>query len=640
MDMYDKSIDKEKRESLELAEASREREWSYPSFVRELFHGKLPWSLIYPFPEQSEADKKIGTDYLEKLKVFLQTHLDPDEVDKTGEIPDEVIRGLAQLGAFAMKIPGDYDGLGLSQVNYNRAIHLVGSYCGSTAVFLSAHQSIGVPYPLTLFGTEEQKRKYLPRFRNGAISGFALTEPDAGSDPRTMKTTATPTEDGKYYLINGEKLWCSNGNIADILVVMCLTPPKIERGKEKKQITAFIVEANTPGFQVAYRCNFMGLHGVKLGLLKFNNLKVPQENILGGEGQGLKLAFVTLNTGRLTVPAAVTGASKWCIWVARKWAVERKQWGASIGEHEAVATKLAFISSSTFAMDAVTWLTSHLADVHLRQGFGGLSSEALAKEDAKKVDIRLEAAMAKLFCTEVSCKVIDETFQIRGGRGFETSPSLKGRGEAGYAVERMFRDARVNLIIEGTSQIMRLFIAREALDPHLKRIEPILSPKTPILKKIKLAFLTGWYYLFWFPRLWLPGLIFKGTENLPHPLKKHVKFVYATTRRLARELFLNMLIYQQRLEAKQNILSRFVDIGTDLFVISCVCSYAASQAKEKDAAYAASPVELADLFCYQARTRIARNFQDVWSNQDRMIKVIAKKLMSGGYEWLENEIIK
>ncbi len=621
MDIYDKGISREKREALELAEASRESQWSYPSFVRELFHGKLPWRLIYPFPEQSEEDKKIGTEYLNKLKDFLLAHLDPDEVDKTGVIPDEVLKGLVDMGAFSMKIPKDYDGLGLSQVNYNRAIHLIASYCGSTAVLLSAHQSIGVPYPLTLFGTEEQKRKYLPLFRKGAISGFALTEPDAGSDPHCMTTTAIPTEDGNYYLINGEKLWISNGNIADILVVMCLTPPKIERGKEKKQISAFIVETNTPGFQPAYRCNFMGLHGVNLGLLKFNNVKVPKENILLGEGQGLKLAFVTLNTGRLTVPAAVTGMSKWCLAVSRKWANERKQWGAPIGEHQAVAAKLAAMVSTTFAMDAVTWLTSQMAD-------------------EKKLDIRLEAAMAKLFCTEASWKVIDDTFQIRGGRGFETSPSLKGRGEPGYAVERMFRDSRVNLIIEGTSQIMRLFIAREALDPHLKRIQSLLNPKYPIFKKIKAAFLTGLFYFSWYPKLWLPAFNLKDSRDLPQPLKRHLNFAQAASRRLAREIFLNMLIYQQRLEAKQNILARFVDIGTDLFVISCVCSYAVRLAKQKEIPSSTSPIELADLFCRQAKPRITRNFQDVRRNDDKMLTAIAKKFLNGSYEWLENEIIR
>lgn len=621
MEIFDKKMSQEKKAALELAEASRQAQWDYPSFVRELFHGKVPWHLISPFPKQSEEDKKIGTEYLNKLKSFLEKNLNPDEVDRTGEIPEAVIKGLADLGAFAIKIPKGYDGLGFSQVNYNRAIHLVASYCGSTAVLLSAHQSIGVPYPLVVFGNEEQKKKYLPRFRKGAISGFALTEPSAGSDPHEMKTTATPTEDGKYYLLNGEKLWISNGNIADILIVMCLTPAKIERGKEKKQITAFIVETNTPGFEAAYRCSFMGLHGVKLGLLKFNNVKVPKENILFAEGQGLKQAFVTLNTGRLTVPAAVTGMSKWCLSVARHWALERRQWGAPVGEHEAVAVKLANIAASTFAMDAVTWLTSHMAD-------------------EKKLDIRLEAAMAKLFCTEESWRVIDDTLQIRGGRGFETGPSLRGRGEKGYAVERTFRDARVNLIIEGTSQIMRLFIAREALDPHLRRAQSVLNPKIDIFSRLKNSFSVGFYYALWFPKLWLPFFGPGVNRDLPIILSRHLRFVRAASKRLARELFLQMMIYQQRLESKQNVLQRFVDIGTDLFVISTVCSYAASLEKGKSAQYGGSAIELADLFSRQARTRIMRNFKDAWCNHDKMSNHVAKQVLAGKFEWLENEIIK
>lgn len=621
MDMFDKEMGREKREALELAEASRESQWCYPSFVREIFHGSLPWGLIFPFPMQSDTDKKIGDDYVSKIQDFLQKNLNPDEVDQTGQIPDNVIKGLIDLGAFAMKIPKEYGGLGLSQVNYNRVIHMIASYCGSTAVVLSAHQSIGVPYPLTLFGTPEQKEKYLPRFRKGAISGFALTEPSVGSDPHTMKTTATLTEDGKFYLLNGEKLWISNGNIADILIVMALTPPKIERGKEKKQITAFIVETNTPGFEAAYRCSFMGLHGVKLGLLKFNNVRVPVENILGGPGQGLKIAFVTLNTGRLTVPAAVTGMSKWCLNVSRKWSKERVQWGMPIGEHQGVATKLSLMAANTFTLDAVTWLTSQMAD-------------------AKKLDIRLEAAIAKLFCTETSWQIIDDTLQIRGGRGFETSLSLKGRGEKGYAVERAFRDCRVNLIIEGTSQIMRLFIAREALDPHLKRIMAILSPKVNIFNKIKAAISAGWFYFWWWIKLCLPVFACGSIASLPKPLNKHMLFVRAASKRLAKVIFIKMMIYQQGLESRQNVLNRFVDIGTDLFAMSAACSYAASLIKQKDLHSDASPLELADLFCLRVKTRIARNFEDLWRNDDKTTRAVGKKFMAGGYAWLENEIIK
>lgn len=619
MSIFDKSISEEKRKSLELAEESRETEWICPSFVAELFKGALRWDLIYPYPEQSHEDKKTGDDFLRRLEEFLRANLDPDEVDRTGEIPQKVIDGLMQMGAFAMKIPKEYCGLGLSQVNYNRAVHLLATYCGSTAVMLSAHQSIGVPQPLKLFGTEEQKRKYLPRFRTGDISGFALTEPDAGSDPRLMKTTATPTEDGNYYLINGEKLWCTNGNIAAVLVVMALTPPKIVHGREKQQITAFIVETNTPGFEVAYRCNFMGLHGIKNGILKFNNVKVPKENIIWKVGEGLKLALITLNTGRLTVPAAVTGMSKWCLWVSRKWAKERRQWGHPIGEHETIASKLALMAANTFAMDAIIWLASHMAD-------------------NKNCDFRLEAAIAKLFSTEISYKIVDDTVQIRGGCGYETGPSLKGRGRDGLAVERVMRDARINRIIEGTSEIMRLFIAREALDTHLKKIEPILSSRTNILQKFKAAISMVIFYTFWYPKLWLPQASVFKINRLPSPLNKHMRFVEYSCRRLARGIFLKMSIYQKKLESKQNILNRFVDIGADLFAMSAVCSYA--DCLFKKGTDKKGSIDLADLFCKEARIMITRQFQDISHNNDRLSASIARGLLRDEYEWFENDIVK
>ncbi len=613
MSIFDKNISAEKKASLELAEASRESEWKYPSFALRLFHGQVDWRLIQPFPEQSAEDKRIGDEYLVKLEKFLKDNLDPDEVDRTGIISERVYKGLAELKAFAIKIPKEYGGLGFSQVNYNRAIHLVSSYCGSTAVLLSAHQSIGVPQPLKLFGTDDQKKKFLPLFANGAISAFALTEPGAGSDPRNMTTTATPTEDGKYFLLNGEKLWCTNGLIAGVLVVMAVTPPKIIKGKEHKQITAFIVETNSPGFEIAHRCEFMGLHGIQNGLLRFKNVKVPRENIILGEGEGLKLALMTLNTGRLTLPAASAGIAKWCLHVSRQWSQKRQQWGGPIGEHESVALKLGYIASHTFALDAITWLTSAMAD-------------------DKKRDIRIEAAIAKYFCTLHSWKIVDETLQIRGGSGYESASSLRKRGVDYWPVERVMRDVRINLIIEGTSEIMHLFIAREALDPHLSRSKVLLSGRASLGDKFKALVSAGFYYTCWYPKLWLPS--FAGYD-LPDILNQHMGYVAHASKVLARQTFHQMLKHQKKLESKQSILNRVVDAGTDLFAMSAVCAYAQSLMKKGQQ----NAVDLADAFCQEARQRVELTLSgDTRAYEERYLNT-AKRVLKNEFSWLENDII-
>ena len=616
MSMFDKNTSKEARESLEFAEDQRETEWVHPSFALQLFHGKIDWNLIHPFPHQSPEEKEIGDAYVAQLKDFLEKNLDADEVDRTGIIPEKIYKGLAQLGAFAIKVPKEYGGLGMSQVNYNRAIHLVASYCGSTAVLLSAHQSIGVPQPLKLFGTEEQKKKYLPMFGKGTISAFALTEPTVGSDPRNMTTTATPTEDGSHFLINGDKLWCTNGLVAGVIVVMAVTPPKIIKGKERKQITAFIVEMDTPGIEKVHRCQFLGLHGIQNGLLRFKDVKVPRENIIGAEGDGLRLALTTLNTGRLTLPAASVGISKWCLHVVREWSTRRIQWGSPIGEHEAIGLKLGYIAGHTFAMDALTWLCSHMGD-------------------DKKKDIRLEAAMAKYFCTHHTWKIADETLQIRGGQGYENAESLRERGMEPWPVERVLRDCRINIIIEGTSEIMHLFIAREALDPHLSKALPLLSPKTPMGDKLKaLGGLIG-YYATWYPKLFLPTTNSFG--DLHPDLRPHMHYCQRTSKKLARLMFHKMAQHQQRLASKQSILNRIVDVGVELFAIASTCAYAdhlIKSGQQKDNA-----LDLADLYCRNARQYIQQQFSESRSNHDAVSLKVAKKVMAKDYAWLENDII-
>jgi len=601
-------------EALEVIEAARETKWERPSFALGLFHGRVERARILPYTLQPEEDRRIGDAFLAELETFLKKNIDPDEIDRTGDIPPEAIQGLARLGCFGMKIPKEYGGLGLSQVNYNRAITLIGSYCGSTAVWLSAHQSIGVPQPLKMFGTEEQKKKYLPLFSKGAISAFALTEPDVGSDPAKMATTAEPVDGGACYVINGEKLWCTNGPVADVLVVMAQTPARVIGGKPRKQITAFIVERKTPGIEVVHRCDFMGLKGIQNGLLKFTNVRVPKENILWGLGRGLKLALMTLNTGRLTLPAGSLGGSKWCLRVVRKWAAERQQWGAPIGQHEAVAAKMGWMTSHVFAMEAVTWLASSWAD----------------KGD---LDIRIEAAMAKLFCTEAAWTIVDETLQIRGGRGYETARSLKGRGEEPIPVERAFRDARINRIIEGTTEIMHLFLAREALDPHIQKAFAMILPQYTLPQKMKAAVRAGLFYAGWYPRQWVPWPIGAPAE-VPPQLKGHWRFIETYSRRLARTLFHQMMRYQQGLEKKQMVLFRIVDAGVDLFTMSAAISRAAAVEKETPNA-----VELADLFCAYARGRIRCSLALLNAPYDRSGYRVAQNLMKGSYTWLEEGIM-
>src|SRR5215208_2506413 len=238
------------KEARDVAEAARESDWSGPSFVRELFLGRFRLDLIHPHPVvEDPAEQARATAFLAKLRDFLE-RVDSDMIDRTGEIPESYVQELRDMGAFGIKIPKEYGGLGLSQLSYVRAMEMVTSKDGSLVALLSASQSIGVPQPLKLFGTEEQKRRYFPRLAKGAISAFALTEVDAGSDPANMHAHAEPTPDGKHFIINGEKLWCTNGTRAELFVVMARTTDKEKNGKTVKQITAFIVDGSTPGVEV------------------------------------------------------------------------------------------------------------------------------------------------------------------------------------------------------------------------------------------------------------------------------------------------------------------------------------------------------------------------------------------------------
>jgi alkylation response protein AidB-like acyl-CoA dehydrogenase len=580
--------------------------------------GRFDPAAMLPFPEQSTEDRDQGDAFLHRLEKFLKEKVDPDEIDRTGEIPPEVIDELAGMGAFAIKISPSYGGLGLSQTNYCRAAILLGSYCGNLTALISAHQSIGVPQPLILFGTEAQKRKYLPRFGKGEISAFALTEANVGSDPATMETHAEPAPDGEYFVLNGEKLWCTNGTKAGVIIVMAKTPPKKVNGKLKNQVTAFIVEMDWPGVEVVRRCHFMGLTALYNGIVRFTNVRVPRGNIVLAEGKGLRVALSTLNTGRLTLPAACVGLSKRCLEIVRRWAKDRVQWGAPIGKHAAIADKIARMAANTFAMEAMTLYTASLVDRD------------------KKADIRLEAAMSKLWGTEMAWEIINDTMQIRGGRGYETAQSLKARGEEPVPVERFLRDSRINTIFEGSSEIMRLFIAREALDPHLKVAAAALNSQLEPLKRAKAASRAALFYALWYPRQWLPLGEFRIPGSEFRVVRRHLRYAARTSRKLARKLFHAMAVHGPKLERQQVLLGRFVDIGTELFAITAACTRAEgllARGGQREELLA-----LVDYFCHSARLRIEQRFEGLKHNCDRKGYQLAQNVLAGGFDLLDQGI--
>jgi alkylation response protein AidB-like acyl-CoA dehydrogenase len=598
------------RESREVAEASRQTEWAQPSFLRELFLGSLRLDLIHPYPLAAEQRPEFARFY-DRMRAFLRDEVDSAEIDASGEYPEDVLAELRRMGAFGMKIPKEYGGLGFTNVEYQQVMQLLGSSDGNLVALLSAHQSIGVPNPLKHFGTEEQKKKYLPRCAAGEISAFALTEPEVGSDPARVATTAEKTADGTAYVLNGTKLWCTNGTLAGLLVVMAVQPGT-------KKISAFVVETAWPGVKVEHRSRFMGLRALANGVISFTNVRVPAENLIGAEGRGLKIALATLNDGRLSIPSGSVGTAKICLEICRTWSKARVQWGKPIGRHEAIAQMLSSMAAHTFAMEAVANLAAEMAD---RGGY----------------DIRLEAAAAKEWNTARCWDIVDDTMQIRGGRGYETERSLADRGEPAIGVERMMRDYRINKIFEGSTEIMHLFMAREMVDRHLQAAGAMADPRSTLAQKAAALPKLLSFYSWWYPTRWL------GWGRWPRysefgPLATHLRFAERMSRKLARASFHGMLVYQAGLQNKQAFLFRLVDVANELFAMAATVSraHALAEARRPEAKEAGT---LADVFCRMGRRRIRELFGELWDNDDPARYRAALAILDDRHEWLERGTI-
>src|SRR3954453_14932974 len=607
------------KEARDVAEAARETEWKLPSFGKELFLGNFKLDLIYPQPKLDPARVEEGEAFIKKLRAFLEEHVDPLAIEPDSKLPDHVIEGLKgmgalgsevgkEIGALGIKVAKEYGGLGLSQVYYNKALMMAGTYHASLSTLLSAHQSIGLAEPLRMFGSEEQKREWLPKGPKTHISAFMLTEPDVGSDPARLGATAEL--DGDEYVLNGRKLWATNGVIADVVVVMA---------RVGKKISAFIVPTDLPGIEVTHRNRFMGLRGIENSVTTFENVRIPKANLIGKEGWGLKIALSTLNTGRIALPAICVGVAKWATKISREWGNERVQWGQPVGKHEAVAHKISYIAATAFGLEAMLDVTSRLAD-------------------DKRNDIRIEAAIAKLLGSEMGWKVVDTLVQIRGGRGFETAESLDARGEKPVPVEQAFRDMRINRIFEGSTEVMHLLIAREAVDQHLQVAGDILEPDTELKDKAKAAVGAGKFYAGWLPKLVAGEGQRPGSYAEFGPLAEHLRFVERAARKQARATFYAMTRFQAKMERKQAFLGRIVDIGAELYAIAAACVYA-NRIEQEHPERADQARELADLFCRQARRRTDVLFEELWHNDDDLNTKRAVGVLDGRYKWVEDGIV-
>ena len=496
------------------------------SFGGALFSGRFrPDLLALPPDPGLDAESEA---FLARLRDFCTDKVDGTQIERENRIPDEVIAGLKDIGAFAIKLPRSFGGLGLPGMAYLRALMIVNTTHSALGELLAAHQAIGLTQPVLLFGTDEQKRELLPRCVR-EISAFTLTEPDIGNDPFRMRTTAVPVADG--YVLNGLKSWVTNGVLADLLVVLAMVP---DAG-----MTAFVVEARSPGVTVEHRGEFLGLRGLENGVVRFHDVVVPARHRIGPEGQGLEVALAAQDTGRLSLPAVSCAAAKWSLKIAREWSRVRVQWGKPIGEHEAVAAKISFIAATAFALEAMVEVTGRRADAG--------------------ADTHVEAELAKLFASERTWQVADELLQLRGGRGYETAASAAARGERGVPVEQLLRDVRIGRIFDGSTEALRGFIAAEALG------------LTPAVGE--------------------PAVV-------DGPLAPHLRFVERTCRSVAQHLAHGRTRWGAELEERQLFLGRLVDITAELYAMSVSCVYAVerSAAELADAFCHQARLRIAELF--------------------------------------------
>ncbi|BFU94276.1 MAG: putative Acyl-CoA dehydrogenase [Nitrospira sp.] len=614
----------------ERIEEARDR-LSGHSFVAGLFVGRPDFSLLL-LPEESPEQKEAWEDFRPRLQTFLTTQVDPDEIERSARIPDSVLKGLFALGAFGMKIPKEFGGLGFSYANYGRALMLIASWSNILALTVAVPQSIGIAMPILRFGSEAQKRKYLPLVAREAVSAFALTESVTGSDAANVQTEAVLDGSGTAYVVNGEKLWCTNGTIARYLTLIARVPARKElrdgrtvwvpmpEGKEADEWvhTAFILEMDLPGVKVRQRCQFEGCRGIENAHMTFTDVRIPVANVIGEVGRGLKYALAILNVGRaVSIPAICLGMTKQAWQPTLDRANARWTFQKPLGERQTQRMRLGRMAADLFAMEALAFSVWRMADQF-------------------DYDVRIESAIAKIFCSEHTIQFLKDAQIIFGGMGYETADSKRIRGEPAFGIEQLVRDAEMYRIGEGATDILRPFVAREGFNTHLERARNYLEEDVTSWRRLlELGRLVS-FYLPWYVKQWMPRRLSSRPEFRHPQVRPTLRFVERASRRLARAMFYSVVWHRQTLRDDQGRQNRIESIGEDLVAIAATALYAESH---KGAAGPSEVWDLAHEVFREAKGRVKHQIRTLIANRDARFTRLGMKALLGTYPTLSEGII-
>jgi len=563
------------------------------SFMKSLFHGVVAEELIYPFPELGRDERDNTTMILESVRKFIETSVDPVKIDREQTIPKAVLDGMKELGLFGMIIPQEHGGIGLSASSYARVVQEVASYDASLAVTLGAHQSIGLK-GILLFGTEEQRAKYLPKLASGEkIAAFALTEPSAGSDAAAIQTRAEALPDGSGYLLNGSKIWITNGGFADVFTVFART--SAPDAGQKPKITAFIVERGM-GVKSGPPEHKLGIRGSSTTEVFFEDVRVPKQNILGEVGRGFKVAMEVLNSGRLGLAAGSVGGSKRLIQMAVDRVQERKAFGRPIGEFGLIKDKIAVMMADTFAMESITYLTAGLVD-------------------GKVSDYSLESAICKVYASETLWRVVNETLQIAAGIGYMQE----------YPYERTLRDSRINLIFEGTNEILRCFVALSGMQgPGKELAEVVRAMREPI---------KGFGLLSDFAVRKARSALRRERMTRAHPVLSREAVIFEEyTAELSKQVDKVLRKHGREIAEMQYTQKRVADMAIDLYAIAAILSRTTRAIEKRGEEGARREIDLTTIFVAAAERRLEEQVRSFDKNDDELRKSVASRAyLDGGY---------